>query len=77
MISVYLYIFGEKLDSRRKLPEKRVTENDIGRFWSFLAKNLIWSEKLPENRVTKNGVGLIFTFSAELLILGESYPKIG
>ena len=72
-----LIIFSGKLDFRRKLPEKRVTKNDDGRFWTFLAKNLIWSDQLPENRVTKNGIGRIFTFSAKNLISGESYPKNG
>ena len=27
--------------------------NDDGRFWTFLAKNMIWSDQLPENRITK------------------------
>ena len=69
MALVESLIFQRKLDFRWKLPEKRVTENDDGRFWTFLAKNLIRAKQSPDFRVTKNGVGLIFTFSAELLIL--------
>ena len=48
-------------DFRRKLPENRVTKNDINRICTFSAY-FDFRRKLPEKRLTKIDIGRICTF---------------
>jgi hypothetical protein len=43
-----LIIFSEKLDFGRKLPDNRVTKNNIGRFWTFSRKTWFGLKSYPK-----------------------------